>query len=140
MRCRSVPIALGMLLVATLTAGPAWGAGSSDPPPDGPSSPHPKLTCGEPTTSVADAPAVGSSTSYDAPSAGSATVAHPDAGTLHVNSTSARAGWTAAIFTPNGPKVRVTFYENAKRGSQVRMMVALDSSGRRVHIRIVTCG
>jgi hypothetical protein len=139
MRRRSVPILLGILLTATMTAGPAWAAGSSAPPSDGASGPHPKLTCGEPTTSMSDAPAVGSSASYDAPNAGSATVARPDAATLHVTSTKAQPGWTAAIFTPNGPKVRVTFYEQAKRGSQVRLMVALDSSGKRVHIRIVTC-
>jgi len=139
MRSRSVPIVLGMLLTATMTAGPAWAAGSSEPPSDGASGHRPKLTCGEPTTSVSDAPAVGSSASYDAPDVGSATVAHPDAATLHVVSTKARPGWTASVFTPNGPKVRVTFYEQAKRGSQVRLMVALDSSAKRVHVRVVTC-
>src|SRR5207244_1970748 len=99
----------------------------------GVSRPPPTLNCAAPATSQADAPAVGSSASYDAATAGSATVARVDATTLKVASTAPHQGWTASIIAPSGPKVRVTFYETAKRGSQVRLTVALDHSGKHVH-------
>ncbi len=119
------------LLVASMVPRPAVAATGSSPPPS--------LSCSSPTTSQSDAPAVGSSATYDAADAGSAEVAHSEAMTLRVVSTLPRPGWRGDAIYPTGQTVKVIFYDTTKRGSQVRLTVALDNSGRYVHVRVVTC-
>ena len=123
---RAVLMSLGLLLTSTVTAGGAFAASGS-------------LRCSAPTTSQADAPPVGSSASYTAADAGSAEVAHTEAMTLHVISTAPNPGWRGDAVYPTNRSVKVVFYDTRKRGSQVRLTVSLDNSGRHTHARVVTC-
>jgi len=128
-RC-TVLVSVG-LLVASMAPRIAVAASGSPPPSS--------LSCGPPTTSQSDAPPVGSSATYDAANAGSAQVAHSDTMTLRVVSTGPRPGWRGDAIYPAGQMVKVVFYDTTKRGSQVRLTVSLDGSGRYVHVRVVTC-